>query len=120
MRHRETEYHLPWRSLQRLRSDQTGAFFWQIAAQHPTDVDQGTTSANHALVVRAVADNLTFSAQHSVLQRNGIEPPRGVSAATFVRTYHHRTSGLDSRRAIFEGPPEQLNEIRFLFATTTA
>lgn len=101
MRNRKTEYHLAWRILYGLRFDQAGACFWQIAAQHSTYVDQGTASANHALVVGAVADNLTISAQYSVLQRNRIEPSRRVSGATCVRTCHHRTSGLGLHRAIF-------------------
>ena len=98
MRHRKTQYDLSWRSFYGLPVDQAGARFWQIAAQHATYVDQGTAPANHALVVGAVADDLTIGAQHSVLQRNGIEPPCGGSAATYVGTCHHRTSGLTTSR----------------------
>jgi hypothetical protein len=38
--------------------------------------------------MRAVADNLAFSAQHSILQRDGIEPSYGVSGANLVCTCH--------------------------------
>ena len=67
-------------------------FHGKSAAEHSGYVDQGSAPANHTPVVWAVADHVTFSTQHRVLQGNCIEASTHFRNAIRTRILHHRTS----------------------------
>ena len=52
------------RDFQRLRLYYLGAILRHTAAQNPANIYQGTATANHADVMRAVADDVAISAQY--------------------------------------------------------
>ena len=49
------------------------ALLWHVTAENPANINQRVAAANHTNVVWAVADNIALSAQHGILQRDGIE-----------------------------------------------
>ncbi len=61
-----------WR-FDRVRCNQLCPLPWEIATEKPGNIEQRTTATNHADVMWAVADNIAFCTQDSILQRYGIQ-----------------------------------------------
>lgn len=70
---------------QRFLLQQLCAILRHLAAQNPANIDQGTATANHADVMRAVADYVAFSAQYRVLQCYSIERSTSARQVTSIR-----------------------------------
>ena len=65
---------------------------WKVAAKLMSDLKQRPAPADQACVVRAVADNVAFGTQHSILQGNRVEASASFRGIIHIRTVHHRTS----------------------------
>lgn len=87
----EIQHNLPV-DLQPLRLQQLRTTIRRHATQNPANVDRRTAAANHANVVWAVADEIAFSAKHSVLQGDRVQrsTSRRVIKTRFSR---HRALG---------------------------
>jgi hypothetical protein len=61
--------------------DPRGPILRKVPAEHTSYVEKRATPADQAYIVGAVTDNVTFSTQHGILQRNRIENPAPFSSA---------------------------------------
>jgi hypothetical protein len=86
------QHNLPG-DFQRFRLQQLCAILRHLAAQNPANIHQRTATANHADVMGAVADNIAFSAQYSVLQCNSIQRSGSRKQVSNIRFVHHRPPG---------------------------
>lgn len=64
------------------------ASFRQIPSEDPANINERVAAANHADIMRAVADNVAFSAQHGGPECNGIERS-DRRKGTRLRLLHH-------------------------------
>ena len=95
----EIQHNLPV-DLQRLRLQQLRTTIRQRVTQNPASVDQRTPAANHANVVWAVADEIAFSAKHSVLQGDRVQRSAGRRVIK-TRFSRHRALGRGPSGTVF-------------------
>jgi hypothetical protein len=56
-------------------------FFRKFAAERSGYIEERMAAADHADIVRATADDISFRAKHSILQGDSIQNPRLVQRA---------------------------------------
>lgn len=87
----EDQHALAGRYLNDVLGNQVCPFFRKLSAENARDAKERTTTANQTGVTWAVADDITISTQHSILQWDGIENPGTLHRTSNTRTVHHRT-----------------------------
>lgn len=91
VRFRKDQRDFTW-SFHRLRRSQACPPFGKVPAENSSNVKQRAAAAYHAHVMWAVADDITFRAQDSILQRDSIQDSSPLPRIRNTRTIHHRTS----------------------------
>jgi len=88
----EGQNDIAWRNSDCFPSNQARPLFGKLAAKHASYVEQRVAAADQAGIVGAVAKDVAFDAQDSILQRDGIQTPRLLPRTCDTKTLHPGTS----------------------------
>jgi hypothetical protein len=75
-----------------LRWNEGRAILRKLSAKHASYVKQRAAPADQACVVGTVTDNVAFSTQDRILERDRIQNPTPFTIVLDIGTLHHRTS----------------------------